>query len=175
MKRALVLVTILTFCMSLSCDNEPYEGPFPQSDLPGFDNSSTIPDDFENIFFAKLNGLDFNVQNIYTINSIDIDENDFIAITGSENNYHSIILYLPSDISIGTYYCSPQTILPVPNLNVTYSNLADLVQSGIGDGQIIIESHDIAEHYIKGNFQCDVNSQNGNVQYITEGRFEVIY
>jgi|GEM_PF-3786670 len=83
------------------------------------------PADVENAFFVPLNNEEFNVQNIYTVNTTDNDDNNFIAITGSENNYHSIIVHLPSNIAAGTCFYSPQTIVNVPNLNITYSNLAD--------------------------------------------------
>lgn len=166
---------ILFFSVSIfigSCDNEPYEGDlyFPESN-----ENPNIPEDFQNTFHAQLNGQDFNEQHIYTIYTEGEATSDFIAITGSENNYHSIIVYLPSTISPGIYYFDPQSVISVPNLNITYSNLQNLLESGIGDGVIYIDEHDILSHYIKGRFECVVNSQNGSIQNITEGSFEVVY
>ena len=158
------------------CENEPYDGPLNVEMIDdGPDDNPDIPDDFENSFAATLNGQAFIVNNIYILNSTDAQNNNFIAITGAENNYHSIILYLPTDIAVGTYTYSPETIVAVPNLNVTYSNLADLQQSGIGNGHIIITEHNTAAHRINGTFACTVNAQNGNTQHITQGSFDVIY
>lgn len=156
----------------ISCDNEPYEG---EIYLAESDVDPLIPEDFQNVFAAELNGQAFNVGNIYTTYSEDLDAGDFIAITGSESFYHSIILYLPSDISSGTYTFDSQSVLTNPNLNITYSNLQNLLESGIGDGVMTIEVHDLDNHYIKGNFECTINSQNGEIIEITEGRFEVVY
>lgn len=173
MKKRILIVSILVLCVFIwSCDNEPYEG---ELFFPVSNENPTIPEDFENAFYAKLNGLEFLDQNIYTTVSEGPGDHEFIAITGSENNYHSIILYLPSNISVGTYYYDTETIVTVPNLNVTYSNLADLNQSGIGVGSVSIIEHDLANHYIKGNFECVVNAQNGSIHYITEGSFEIVY
>lgn len=173
MNNLKIIVSIFVFCMLFgSCDNEPYEGGlfFPETN-----EDTNIPEDFENAFYAKLNGQEFMDQNIYTIVTEGPGENDFIAITGSENNYHSIIVYLPSNIAVGTYFYSPETIVAVPNLNVTYSNLADLLQSGIGDGSVTIIEHNVTDQYIKGTFECVVNAQNGTIQSITEGSFEIVY
>lgn len=130
-KRKIIVSIVVFFVFIWSCENEPYEG---ELFFPDSNENPTIPDDFENAFYAKLNGQEFLDQNIYTTVSVVPGDHDFIAITWSENNYHSIILYLPSDISVGTYYYDPETIVTIPNLNVTYSNLADLLQSGIGNG-----------------------------------------
>ncbi len=173
MKKSKVIISFLFLFVGIcSCDNEPYEGElfFPESnDIP------VIPDDFENDFYAELNGEEFMDQNIYITVSEGSGYNDFIAITGSENNYHSIILYLPSNISSGTYYYNTQTIVDVPNLNVTYSNLANLLESGIGDGSITITEHNLTNQRISGNFECVVNSDNGSIQTITAGSFDVVY
>ena len=171
-KRTIIVSILFLFVFALSCDNEPYEG---ELFFPVSNENPTIPDDFENAFYAQLNGNEFLDQNIYTIVSEGPGDHDFIAITGSENYYHSIILYLPSNISVGTYNYAPETIITVPNLNVTYSNLADLNQSGIGDGSITITEHNLSNHYIKGSFECVVNGQNGSIHYITDGSFEIVY
>lgn len=173
MKKHVILVSFLSvFLIFCSCENEPYEGPL---NFPESNEDNEIPDDFQNTFSAKLNGEEFVDNQIYTLLSVDSQDNDFLAITGSENNYHSIILYLPYEIDAGTYYFDPETIVNVPNLNVTYSNLADLLTSGIGNGSITIDEHDILNRYIKGTFECAVNSDDGTVQYITEGRFDIVY
>lgn len=173
MKRSKIIASLLLLFLGIwSCDNEPYEGElyFPETnDIP------TIPIDFENTFYAELNGEEFKDQNIYSIVSEGPEDSDFIAITGSENNYHSIILYLPLNIAVGTYYYSPETIVNIPNLNVTYSNLADLLLSGIGNGSITITEHNQNNQRISGNFECHVNSSDGSIQYITAGRFDVLY
>ncbi len=166
----LLLLTVLAIVCS--CGNEPYDG---ELFIVESDDNPDIIDDFKNSFYAKLNGQEFIVHQIYTTLSTDPIDSNFIAITGSENNYHSIILYLPSDITVGTYYYNPQTIITVPNLNVTYSNLANLLESGIGEGYIVILEHDIANQHIKGRFECVVNSENGSIQHITEGNFDVVY
>ncbi len=163
---------MVTLAIISSCDNEPFDGDL---FVPTLNENPDIPEDFQNTFSAKLNGTEFSVHQIYTTQYDGPDDSDFIAITGSQNNYHSIILYLPSDILAGTYYYSPESIVSIPNLNVTYSNLADLMQSGIGDGHITIEDHDILNHHIRGSFGCEVNSQSGFLHYITEGYFNVIY
>ncbi len=155
-----------------SCENEPYEG---NIYVPEETDNTYIPEDFENSFFAKLNGTDFNVHQIYTTYSVEQDDDNFIAITGSENNYHAIIIYVPANISVGTYQYDTQTVVTVPNLNITYSNLSNLLESGIGNGTLTIDVHDIDNHYIKGNFECVVTSENGSINDITEGTFEVVY
>ena len=158
--------------LMFSCDNEPYEGEIYMAES---DMDPVIPEDFQNVFTAELNGQAFNVGNIYTTYSEDIDAGNFIAITGSESFYHSIILYLPSDISSGTYTFDSQSVLTNPNLNITYSNLQNLLESGIGDGVMTTEVHDVDNHYIKGDFECAINSQNSEISEITEGCFEVVY
>jgi len=173
MGKPCVLLSMFILGFICSCENEPYEGLIFIQDTPEIDFD--IPDDFENSFYSKLNDEEFMVQNIYTVLSNDTDNGSFIAITGSQNNYHSIIVYMPSDIATGTFYYNAETIIDNPNLNVTYSNLADLLESGTGDGLLTISEHDTVNRYIKGSFNCVVYSGNNSIQTITDGRFEVIY
>ena len=172
-----LFLLMLCLCFSfLSCDNEPYEGEFPTIDSvdTNFDDLD-IPEDFENYFYAKLDGEEFVDQIIYTVVSTDINDSNFLAITGSINNYHSIIIYLPLEITAGTYDYDLESILTIPNLNVTYSNFDNLLESGIGDGSLTVESHDHLNRYIKGNFECVVNSENGTTHTIEDGDFEIVY
>lgn len=172
LKVAFIMPILSLMILMFSCDNEPYEGEIP---LAESDIDPVIPEDFQNVFVADLNGQTFDVGNIYTTYSEDLDAGDFIAITGSESFYHSIILYLPSDITAGTYNFDSQSVLNNPNLNITYSNLQNLLESGIGDGVITIQEHNVTNHYMKGHFECTISSQNGTINEITEGRFEVVY
>lgn len=173
MKKVSVFISFfVALVLVSSCANEPFEGDL---FIPASNENPDILENFQNTFSAKLNGSEFSVHQIYTMQSDGPDDSDFIAITGSQNNYHSIILYLPSGILTGNYYYSPESIVSIPNLNVTYSNLADLMQSGIGDGHITIEDHDILNRQILGSFACEVNAQSGSLHYITEGYFNVIY
>ncbi|MEO6348449.1 MAG: hypothetical protein ABIO60_11135 [Aquaticitalea sp.] len=134
-----------------------------------------IPEDFKNMFNAQLEGQVFVVQHIYTTKSLDANNANFMAITASKTDYQSIIIYLPFDIVIGTYlYCS-SSVLTIPNLNITYSNLEDVLESGIGNGEITITERNIFTHHIKGTFQCVVNSQNGSIHLISYGSFDVVY
>lgn len=172
MNKMPFFLVLFVMLVGYSCDNEPYDGPLTSQQII---ENPEIPDDFENSFFARLNNTQFTVNDIYLTVSEGVDGNNFIAITGAENNYHSIIVYLPSNITVGTYQYSPQTIVTAPNLNITYSNLANLLQSGIGNGSISITEHNLENNRIKGTFECIVNSENGSVQYITDGSFEIIY
>ncbi|MEZ4802736.1 MAG: hypothetical protein R2797_08170 [Gelidibacter sp.] len=172
MKKIALLSFLSILTLFLSCDNEPYEGGIY---VPDANENNDIPDDFQNSFSAKLNGVDFIDEQIYTTISEGQGNSDFIAITGTRDTYLSIIIYIPSDISVGNYYYDLDTILDEPNLNVTYSNLDNLLESGTGEGSITIVEHTVSNHHIKGTFECVVNSQNGSVNRITEGHFNVVY
>lgn len=124
-----------------------------------------------NQFFAKIDGEEFEedvVSGVYT----SIAGFNSIGITATKNNIDNITISLPGDIAAGTYDFSFGTF-DEPSVQYNKNNGEETT---IGEGKIIIESHDIDAKKVKGTFEFESSPLFGGASYtVTEGSFDVVY
>lgn len=149
-----------------------------------FDDDSVAPKDFTNgvftnlpytstnptgdSFFAKVNGVEFVDNDIFTVESSSGTQN-FISIAALNAAEEEITVSVNSSLAVGTY---PINGAPNSNVNVIYALPTSDFGTRAATGNITISEKTATR--IKGTFTAKVTIDATDYQ-ITEGAFDVEY
>ena len=133
--------------------------------------ASTLTTPTGNTFFAKIDGSEFVEDSVSGIQTSLAGFNN-IGIVATKNNLETISFSIPSATTAGTYTFNFGSLD-----DVTAQYNASSTENTVGEGTMIITSHDTAAKRIIGTFDF-VSAPfigTGNTYTITEGSFDVTY
>ncbi len=123
-------------------------------------------------FFAKVNGADFNPEFV-TGFSQSLPNN--ILLTGGMGNGEQIQLFIPKDVTVGTYDYGDPTSSHIAYYQKIDGDALD-VAAFATSGSITISEHDVSTKTLEGSFNFDGMIPNTQESFtITSGTFDLTY
>ncbi|MCK7591145.1 hypothetical protein M0G43_11215 [Subsaxibacter sp. CAU 1640] len=181
MKKIVLLFFLLTSAVWFSCENEPYEGPFPSAEVLPDDGGSNPSDDdpvnpveFENQLYALLDGTELLFDAILVEVSNTASSYEVIKVESTFNN-HNLLISIPSNLSSGAYHYSENTLQTAPHLYLRYNDNTEPNVFYIGNGSLTVLQHDVDDRHIKAIFESAIHTENDGVLNLTQGSLEIVY
>jgi len=159
MKTTMYFLKVLMIALFVSCGSDD------DGNNPGSNGS----------FFAKVNGQDYNPTFVTAFNTTITNT---VLVSGSMSNGEELQLFIPADITTGTYNWSDINEAFFVQGIYTPAGSDDANDSGFADtGSLTITSVNQENKTMQGTFSfvSDPTVNGGIVYTITEGSFSVTY